>query len=282
MKQAAKQSRIRATIALLCTAGYSLSAYSELKPMDDSALDETVGQAYIKMDSYQDIDSNHISRVTFGQTVNIQTNIDSVRLGDGYNGGTDLAATHVSLGHINSAGEIIPFTFENPYFEWATDATNNIVGFRVGAENTKGIMQADWSSFSGHIGMTIDGQPAQLHSGTGTGTSTIDRATHIGSNANDCAVGSNCLALTDILSLSVGDSASANDSNNVPTTGTEDFFLSFQATAMKWNLGAGGTRTTNTGFFMNIPTNNAITTAGGGTPGYTVEFIDRGIGRWHN
>lgn len=274
------------TISLSLLSALSISSYAELKPMDDASMEETVGQAYIVMDSYVDVDSNQISKVTFGQTVSIQTNIDAVTLGGNYDNGlggpvgTDLGATNMSFGHINSAGEIVPFVFENPYIEWATDASNNIVGFRVGAENTKGIMQADWSSFSGHIGMTIDGQPAQLHSSAGVGTNTNNRATHIGSNATDCNVGSDCLALTDILSLSVGDSASANDSNDVPVTGTADFFLSFQRNAMNWNL-SSGTRSASKGFFMNIPTNNNITTAGGGTPGYTVEFIDRGIGRWH-
>jgi hypothetical protein len=274
------------TTCVLLLSALSLSAQAELKPMDDASMEDTVGQAYIEMDSYLDTNSNQISKVTFGQTVNIQTNIDAVTLGGGYDNslgggiGTDLSATNMSFGHINSAGDIVPFTFVNPYIEWATDATNNIVGFRVGAENTKGVMQADWSSFSGHIGMTIDSNPAQLHSGAGVGTNTNNRATHIGSNANDCNVGSDCLALSDILSLSVGESGSANDSNDVAVNGTADFFLSFQKSAMDWNL-SSGTRTASKGFFMNIPTNNDITTAGGGTLGYTVEFIDRGIGRWH-
>ena len=67
--------------------------------MDDAALEETVGQAYIKMDSYQDVDSNQISRITFGQTVKIQANADSLTLGNGGINGAgvaDINATNFS------------------------------------------------------------------------------------------------------------------------------------------------------------------------------------------
>ena len=244
--------------------------------MDDASMEETVGQAYIEMDSYLDTNSNQISRVTFGQTVKTQTNIDSITLGGGYDKGlgigNDIAATDFSLGHINGTGDIVPFEVVNPYFEWATDATNNIVGFRMGFEDAKGILQANWSSFSGNIDMTVNGVAGSLFNGLG-GTQTNDRATHIGDSTGTCADSTECIGLDQLLSLSVADSDS---------TGTADFFLAFQKNAMNWNT-SSGTQAAGKGFFMNIPTDNVITTsgAGAGTLGYTVEYIDRGVGRWH-
>ena len=277
MKKAANTSRQWAPFALLCGFSLSLSSYAELKPMDDAAMEETVGQAYIKMDSYQDVDLNQVSRVTFGQTVKIQANADSLILGNGGINGAgiaDINATNFSLGYIDtSTNQIVPFEFTNPYFEWATDANNNVMGFRFGFEDAKGILQMDLSSFSGNIGMTVNGNPASLFTGAG-GTSTYQRATYIGDSTGSCTDGVDCVSLTNIESLSVADSDS---------TGTADFFLAFQKNGMNWNT-SSGTQTTTSGFFMNVPTDNSlnITDVNSGTQGLTVEFIDRGIGRWHN
>lgn len=271
---------------LLLLSALSLSAQAELKPMDDASMEDTVGQAYIRMDSTTTTGVNtgtetQFSRVTFGQTVKVQTNIDTVILGDLGPGLVDISAQNFSLGHINSTGDIVPFTFKNPYIEWATDATNNITGFRVGAEDTKGVLQADWSSFSGHIDMKVNDVAASLFN-VNDGTKTNNRATHIGDSTGTCTGTADCIGLDSIKSLSVGDPSSANDSNDVAVTGTADFFLSFQKTALDWDLATPGIqRAATKGFFMNIPTNNDISTSGAGTLGYTVEFIDRGIGRWH-
>lgn len=246
--------------------------------MDDSALESTVGQAYIKMDSYDDVDGHQISRVTFGQTVKIQANIDSLDLGNGgINGvGSDLSATNVSFGYINTAtNEIVPFEFTNPYFEWATDASNNIIGFRMGAEETAGLLQMDISSFSGNIGMTINGTASTLYTGA-SGSLSNSRATYIGDNSGTCTDGTTCVSLGNMQSFSVADSDGSS---------TSDFFLSFQRTAKSWLLGDGSTyQATGQGFFMNVPTNNVLTISGTGTgtAGYAVEFIDRGVGRWNN
>lgn len=267
---------ITTTTCVLLLSALSLSAQAELKPMDDASMEDTVGQAYIEMDSYLDTNSNQVSRVTFGQDIKVQTNIDSITLGGNYdkgNGlGTDFGATDFSLGYINASNDIVPFTFTNPYIEWVTDATNNIVGFRVGADEAKGILQANWSSFSGNIDMTVNGAEGYLFNGVG-GTQTGDRATHISDNNTSCTDTTDCIGLDQLLSLSVADSDG---------TSTSDFFLAFQKNAMIWNT-SSGTQAANKGFFMNIPTDNVITTsgAGAGTLGYTVEFIDRGIGRWH-
>ncbi len=250
-----------------------------MKPMDDTAMEATVGQAFIEMDS-NTLNGNQFSRVTFGQDVKVQANADSLDLGAGYNGGTDFSAINLSLGYIDNITDpanpvIVPFEFTNPYFEWVTDASNNMVGFRVGADETKGKLQMDLTSFSGNIDMIINGQASGLFTGAG-GTQSDSRATYIGDSTQACVDGTSCVSLANIQSLDVADSDG---------TSTGDFFLSFQKTSLNWLLSDNITEQTATkGFFMNVPTNNNITISGTGTgtAGYAVEFIDRGVGRWNN
>ena len=80
------------SLLLLPVLGLSTQAMAQLKPMDDSALDSTVGQAYIEMDSYLNTNnSDQVSRITFGQTIKLQANADSLTLGD-IAGNADIAA----------------------------------------------------------------------------------------------------------------------------------------------------------------------------------------------
>ena len=151
-------------------------ATAQLQPMDDAKMEQTVGQAYIERDTRL-VDGNKISRITFGQSVEIQANADSLTLGAGYdngvNVGTDFNASNISLGYIDTANNntIVPFEFTNPYFEWAVDNTattskNNMMGFRIGFEDAKGVLQGDFTNFSGNIGMKIDGSDASLFTDT--------------------------------------------------------------------------------------------------------------------
>jgi len=274
--------RLHFTKSLLLVSAFTCyQVTAEMKPMDDTAMAATVGQAFIEMDS-NTLNGNQFSRITFGQDVKVQANADSLDLGYNYNGDldfsdTDFSATNLSLGYIDTAtNTIVPFEFTNPYFEWVTDASNNMVGFRVGADQTIGKLQMDLTSFSGHIDMIIDGQAAALFTGA-AGTQTNSRATYIGDSTKACVDGTSCVSLANIQSLDVGDSDGINS--------TGDFFLSFQKTSLNWLLSDNITeRTATKGFFMNVPTSNNITISGtdSGTAGYAVEFIDRGVGRWNN
>jgi len=274
--------RLHFTKSLLLVSAFTCyQVDADMKPMDDTAMAATVGQAFIEMDS-NTLNGNQFSRITFGQDVKVQANADSLDLGYNYNGDldfsdTDFSATNLSLGYIDTAtNTIVPFEFTNPYFEWVTDASNNMVGFRVGADQTIGKLQMDLTSFSGHIDMIIDGQAAALFTGA-AGTQTNSRATYIGDSTKACVDGTSCVSLANIQSLDVGDSDGINS--------TGDFFLSFQKTSLNWLLSDNITeRTATKGFFMNIPTSNNITISGtdSGTAGYAVEFIDRGVGRWNN
>jgi hypothetical protein len=276
------------SLLLLPALALSTQATADLKPMDDTALEGTVGQAYIQMDSYVNANnSDQVSRITFGQDIKIQANADSLILGDltGSAGGIDIAATNFSLGYIDTANNntIVPFEFSDPYFEWATDASNNLTGFRVGFGEAQGILQMDLTSFSGNIDMMLNGATTSNSSlftiGTG-GVQTNSQATHIGIDGSTCtgdASSTNCVSLANIQSLSVADEDGSS---------TADFFLSFQKTSSSWltgGLSGVDYQDTTQGFFMNIPTNNELTIANGssGTNGLAVEFIDRGVGRWN-
>ena len=255
-------------------------ATAQLQPLDDEQMAQTVGQAYIEMDSRL-VDDNKISRITFGQKVKIQANADSLTLGadydNGINVGTDFNASNFSLGYIDTTNNntIVPFEFTNPYFEWAvdntaTDSKNNMMGFRIGFEDAKGVLQGDFTNFSGNIGMQINGADASLFTDTSAngGVSSSQRATYISSNSSSCIDGDNCVSLANIQSLAVGSG----------TTGTADFFLSFQKNALNWGSG----QTASKGFFMNVPTstNLNVNNSASSTGRLATEFIDRGIGRW--
>ncbi|MFT7109186.1 MAG: hypothetical protein ACI843_000844 [Psychrobacter glaciei] len=269
------------SLLLLPVIALSTQAIGQLKPMDDSALDSTVGQAYIEMDSYQNPNNlDRINRITFGQTIKLQANADSLILGDN---GTlaDVAASNVSFGYIDSNNDIVPFQFSDPFFEWSTntDVSGNkdLTGFRVGFGEAQGILQMDLTSFSGNINMLIDGKVSGLFK---DGVASNNQANQIGVDGEACNLGTNCMSLANIKSLDVGDGSGGV---------TPDFFLSFQKTSSNWLLGKGiatGTasdtyQSTSSGFFMNIPTNDSITGSGTGTDGFKVEFIDRGVGRWN-
>lgn len=268
------------SLLLLPVLALSHQANAELKPLDDLALDSTVGQAYIEMDSYVNANNNdQISRITFGQTVKVQANADSLILGDLGGGNVDFAATNVSLGYIDTAtNTIVPFEFSDPYFEWSTNATNDLTGFRIGFGEAKGILQMDLTSFSGNINMMLNGSPtanSALFTSAG-GAQTNEQATFIGVDGGACTEGTDCVNLTNIQSLSVADADG---------TSTSDFFFSFQKNSSSWLLGdKTNYQNTSKGFFMNIPTDNSliISNASSGTNGLAVEFIDRGVGRWNN
>lgn len=266
---------------LLLTGVFAVNhhATAQLQPMDDAQMEQTVGQAYIEMDTRL-VDDNKISRITFGQTVKIQANADSLTLGadydNGVNVGTDFNASNISLGYIDTATNTIkPFEFTNPYFEWAVDNTatsnkNNMMGFRIGFEDAKGVLQGDFTNFSGNIGMTINGNAASLFTGVG-GTTTSNRATHIGESTGSCNDGVDCVSLANIQSLAVG--------NSDGSAGTADFFLSFQKDQLNWGAG----QTASKGFFMNVPTstNLNVTNSASSTGRLATEFIGRGVGRWN-
>ena len=259
-------------------------SFADLQPMEDTAMDEMVGQAYIEMDAYDNGSNTLYNRITFGQTIKIQSNADEVVFGEAYDqatntytgqaSDTDLNLGNVSLGYIDGTGAFVPMVFSNPYIEFAKDSTtNDMLGFRIGFEEAEGKLQADFTTFSGQLGVLIDGNVTTLHNSVG-GASTNSRATMIGFGGCTTA-GTNCWDIGNINAVDVGDSSG--------TGPTGDFFLSFQKdNTLQWRLADSSMLSTGEGFFMNIPTSNDFSSAemSAGTASFTTEFIDRGVGRF--
>lgn len=266
-------------------------AQAELTPISDKELGQVQGQAMIAVDRTIGT-TEQFTRVTLGMDSEIQTNIDTLALGEGTDG-ADLAIGQLSFGHIArddtqvqidgqtyAVGEIVPFVGADPYFELA-EQNGEVVGFRFGLNKARGTLSGDISSFSGNLGLQIDDgtgtqTPATLFDATTTATQY--RASHIGLAGADtnCATGVQCAPLSNLKTLDIG------VANGDGTVGfAEDFFLSFQKQAVEWaDVDGGAPVSANPGVFFNLPTSMSIDlqTLQNGIPRARTEYIDRGMG----
>ncbi|WP_166253938.1 hypothetical protein [Marinobacter salicampi] len=273
----------------LFVAGY---AQADLEPISDEEMGQVQGQAMIAIDRTVGT-SEQFTRVTMGMDAEIQTNIDTVALGE-TEAGTDLAVDHLSLGHIArdattvqldgqtyEVGDIVPFVGADPYFELA-EQNGEVVGFRFGLNKARGTLSGDIASFSGNLGLQIEDETgarsaAVLYNDASSVTNY--RATHVGlAGATDCASGAStqCAPLSNLKTLDIG---TANDDGTVGFA--EDFFLSFQKQAVEWtDVDGTGTVTTDPGVFFNVPTSMTLDlqTLQNGVPRARTEYIDRGHG----
>lgn len=276
--------------SLLCLliSGY---AQAELTPISDQEMGQVQGQAMIAVDRTIGT-TEQFTRVTVGMDSEIQTNIDTLALGEGADG-SDLTVNQLSLGHIArddtkvqidgrtyAVGDIVPFVGADPYFELA-EQEGEVVGFRFGLNKARGTLSGDITSFSGNLGLQIDdgtGTTAQATLYDASTTATQYRATHIGlaGAGTDCATGVQCAPISNLKTLDIG------VDNGDGTVGfAEDFFLSFQKQAVEWtDVDGSAPVSTNPGVFFNVPTSMSIDlqTLQNGIPRARTEYIDRGMG----
>ncbi|WP_375177543.1 hypothetical protein [Marinobacter mobilis] len=279
-----------AALATFCLVGVQ-DVLAELKPISDEELGQVQGQAMIAIDQLAGM-NQQFTRITLGMDVELQTNIDSVVLGEA-GLASDLAVSQLSLGHIArddtviqldgqtyAIGDIVPFVAENPYFELA-EVNGEVVGMRVGFGQARGTLSGDIASFSGNLGLQLeDGAGATSRAALYdlSTTATNYQATHIGlaDGATDCSAGIQCAALSNLQTLDIG------VDNGDGTVGfTEDLFLSFQNQAVDWqDLAGGPIITANPGVFVNLPTSMTLDlqTLQNGIPRARTEYIDRGVG----
>ncbi|ROT99228.1 hypothetical protein EB809_11335 [Marinobacter sp. R17] len=265
---------------------------AELKPISDSEMEQVTGQAMMAVD-IDGTPEHRYTRVTMGLDAEIQTNIDTVALGD-TGDGSDVLVSQLSLGHISTdatqvqlngqtyaVNEIVPFEASNPYFELAEE-NGDIVGFRMGFGQARGTLSGDFESFSGNLGIKLEDSSgnvsdAQLYDASGNATNT--RASYIGLNdaATDCTAGVQCAPLTNLKTLDIG-----ADNGDGTVSPTEDFFISFQKAPVSWASNAtGGTAVdAAAGVYLNIPTSMQmdLTTLQNGISRARTEYIDRGVG----
>lgn len=187
-------------ILAAAAAGYSYGAAAELKPITDEALSEVTGQAFISVDRYQHPDASEntsYTRVNLGMDIDIQTNVDALELGryerDGEKAGTsDVLINDFGLGYINNQayfdshpdaprqvkadgtayaeGEIVPFSIENPFLEFAyDDSTQEVVGVRLGFGESMGILSGSIQSLTGNVNVDIVDHGEGLQSASSDG-----------------------------------------------------------------------------------------------------------------
>lgn len=296
--------RLPQIITLLGLATLPVLAAAELKPISDEELGEYSGQAAVAFDVNQ-LGANSYTRITLGMEADLQMNIDTIDAGRFSRTGetleSDLNMTNLAFGSISTdsnkihldgntyaVNDIVPFELNDPYFEIATDDTDQLMGFRVGFREARGQLSGDFNSISGNVEMDITdffGDTYQSSLLNINGDQDNTRSQYFGvtntqsGGATNCNTGFYCYNLSDYKTLDIG--------KRNETTGqvdyTEDFFISFQTAATEWAT-SNGSVNADLGVFMNIPTSMNIDMNTGrnanGTAANRSEYIDRGNGRF--
>lgn len=273
---------------------------AEMRPIEDDELSEYVGQAAVAFDIDQ-IGTNSYTRVTLGMEADLQMNINNVELGNYAKSGetlaADFAATNLAFGSISTnasqvqldgqsyaVNDIVPFELNDPFFEIAQNAAEEVIGFRLGFGEARGQLSGDFTSISGNLGVDVtdyfgDNYRASLLDQNGNADNS--RAQHFGvagsqvGGVTDCNSGFYCYNLADYKTLDIGQ---RNTTTNTVDY-TNDFFISFQKESTDWAT-SEGLMNTGMGAFINIPTSMHIDMNTGvnasGTDRVRVEYIDRG------
>ena len=289
-------------VFLLSCLLFASEAFSELRPIGDSELSEYSGQAAVAFD-VSEIGTTSYTRVTLGLEADLQMNINTLEAGRYNKAGEVLAAdlniTNLGFGSISTdasaiqldgqayaVNDIIPFELNDPYFEIAQDASDELVGFRLGFREARGELSGDFNSISGNVGVGITdffGDDYQSTLLDANGNADSSRSQYFGISAADsggatnCSSGFYCYNLADYKTLDVGERNLATGEVDY----TNDFFISFQKEATDWSTSTG-TISADLGVFINIPTSLHIDMNTGvnasGTSHARTEYIDRGVG----
>ncbi|MHA7927480.1 MAG: hypothetical protein ACX936_19910 [Marinobacter sp.] len=159
---------------------------AELRPISDQQMSEVTGQAFVSVDRQYHPDANDntaYTRVNLGMDIDIQTNVDVLEMGryerDGEQPGTsDVYIEDFALGYINNQAyfdtnpkapkqrkpdgsvyaedEIVPFSIQNPFLEFAFDEeTEEVVGFRLGFGESMGVLSGKIETLTGNVNVDI-------------------------------------------------------------------------------------------------------------------------------
>ncbi|MFE8073496.1 hypothetical protein QQM79_20795 [Marinobacteraceae bacterium S3BR75-40.1] len=183
----------RKFLSILLLSAVTTGAHAELKAMDDAAMSEVTGQAFVSIDRqyHPSVDnSTSYTRINLGMDIEIQSNADVLELGryerdDSATGGenekagtSDVLVKNFGLGYIQnsdyysdhpdaprmlkpngqpySEGEIVPFQIKDPFIEFAYDEdSNEVVGVRIGYGEAKGILSGNIETLTGNVNVDI-------------------------------------------------------------------------------------------------------------------------------
>lgn len=289
--------KLNVLVTLLLTTSL---VYAEMRPIEDEELSEYVGQAAVAFDIDQ-IGTNSYTRVTLGMEADLQMNINNVELGNyaktGETLAADFSATNLAFGSISTnasqtqldgqtyaVNDIVPFELNDPFFEIAQNAAEEVIGFRLGFGQARGQLSGDFTSISGNLGADItdffgDDYRSSLLDENGNVDSS--RARYFGvagsevGGATNCSSGFYCYDLADYKTLDIGQRNSTTNQIDY----TNDFFISFQKESTDWQT-SEGVINAGVGAFINIPTSLHIDMNTGrnasGTERVRVEYINRG------
>ena len=163
----------------------TVSAAHAMTPLTDADLSDVTGQSFIEIDSFVH-NQTEFTRIGLGARIELQATAQKLSLGE-YNGGADIDIDNFSLGYIENHafysanpsavrqykdigsktpygdGEIVPFTIENPFLEFAYDlVTNEIVGIRLSFGEAMGMLSGQINALSGNVDVKITATGDQL------------------------------------------------------------------------------------------------------------------------
>ena len=179
------------------------------------------------------------TRVTLGMDIDINANIDRLVLGEGIrqdgidnSGGTataDIDFANISLGTIDSSGNLHDFQITDPYIEFARNDSGDLIGFRLGFNEVNGTLGVDINTLSGDIesvGLLGGFLPV-------TATSSDVRA--------------NTVDALNILPVPLA------GFHTLESEGTNNLYLGLQSEAINYpKIGAGPQGTAQAGFWLNL------------------------------
>jgi len=286
-------------LSFICGLVFTTMAQAEMKPISDEELSQYSGQAAVAFDISQ-IDDVSYTRVTLGMESDLQVNIDTLEAGRIVRAGelleADISITQLGFGSISTndaqiqldgqtyaVNDIVPFELNDPFFEIAQDASDEVTGFRLGFGEARGQLSGDFNSISGNIGIDItdyfgDTYRSELLNSDGDADNVRSNKFGVSSSitggATNCNSGFYCYDLADYKTLDVGQ----RDVTTGAVDYSQDFFISFQKAPTTWSTSTGNI-TAQMGAFINIPTSLHIDMNSGtntsGTARVRTEYIDR-------
>ncbi len=219
--------------AMLCAFA---PAHAQGKPMDDSALSDTWGQALIDLTNTNQ-DGYQFSRLTFNAEIELSASLSGLKLGTQSNGVSDIDISALNFGRSDLGDAKRTVSITNPFFEWvysgtAGTADRQVVGMRLGFGGISGDVGLAMNTVSGAL--TIDAGGT-----TGKATSNGSQSTSLSGCTGTCTI-----ALNSIGGVTAGDANGAS----------RDFFLSILKSALTYpttNAAVGAPAVSQAGFWLN-------------------------------